>query len=377
MVTACAAPPEKTLDDQLARQLQVVLEDAVESPETPFLGALLYVTSPELGTWSNATGLGNIEPDTAMRADDIYPACSIVKIWASVVILQLVEEGQFSLDDPITALLPESVTARFADSDQITVRMLLGHTSGLGNWQDPIYGEAIADPTRVWGTDEILDLAAAQDPSFAPGKGWQYSNNGYFLLHLIIEQATGRSWREEARERVVEPLNLENTALPEPGDTSYPGDYFHSYFFYEGEAIDLSYTDASVGNELVSTSADLARFLDAVMAGELFQNPETLDEMLTFRSVADIPFDTVPLSGIVGYGLGMMKFVFPGGIEMFGHTGDMPNSTFVFYLPAQDITISGAANVMDPVGLYHQIVLPTLEILIPEFEMPSRGYGEQ
>ena len=60
ILTAC---DEKKFDQQMASQLQAVLEDAVESPETPFLGALLYVSSPELGTWSGVTGLGNIETE--------------------------------------------------------------------------------------------------------------------------------------------------------------------------------------------------------------------------------------------------------------------------------------------------------------------------
>ena len=94
---ACATPAEKVFDEQLASQLQAALEDAVESPETKFPGALLYVSSPELGTWSGAAGLGNIETDTAMRPDDKFRAGSVIKPMIAVVVLQLVEEGQFSL----------------------------------------------------------------------------------------------------------------------------------------------------------------------------------------------------------------------------------------------------------------------------------------
>jgi D-alanyl-D-alanine carboxypeptidase len=354
----------------MTTQLQMVLEDAVDSPETVFPGALLYVSSPEIGTWSGAAGLGNIEPETVMRADDMFPAASIVKIFVSVVALQMVEEGLFALDDTLSDLLPENVTARFANNDQITVRMLLNHTSGHGNWNAAVYVEAVGNPTKVWKTDEILDIAAGQqDPNFALGEFWSYSNNGYFLLHLIIEQATGRSAREEITERIINKLNMENTTMPEPGDPSYPGNYFHSYLFYGGEVYDLSELDASIARELVSTTADLARFLEAVMAGELFQNSETLDEMLT--SLAKIREGTVPLREVAGYGLGMMKFVFPGGIEMYGHLGDNPDSTFVFRLPAQDITISGANNSynpMDTLALYNHVVIPALEILVPGFE---------
>jgi hypothetical protein len=192
-----------------AELLQRVLEAAVESPETVFPGALMYVSSPELGTWTGAAGLGDIETNTPMRPDDKFRAGSIVKPFIAVVILQLVEEGLFSLDDPMTAVLPESVTDKFADSDQITVRMLLNHTSGIPEWiTDAASAEIIANPAKVWEVEEFLDFAAAQAPYFAPGEGWTYSNTGYNLLGLVIEEATGRSWREEVRERIIETLGL-------------------------------------------------------------------------------------------------------------------------------------------------------------------------
>jgi D-alanyl-D-alanine carboxypeptidase len=359
----------KSYDEQLASQLQAALEDAVESPEANFPGALLYVSSPELGTWTGAAGLGNIETATAMRPDDKFRAGSVIKPFISVVILQLVEEGRLSLDDTLLAVLPESVTTRFANSDEITVRMLLNHTSGIADCvTDAVIAEIVANPQKVWEDDEWLDTAAARQPYFALGEGWMYSNTDYILLGLVIEQATGRSWREEVRERVIEPLHLENTLLPEPGDLSIPGNYVHGYMDFGGGLVDITGIDPSMagaagGIALVTTTTDQGRFLDALLAGELFQNAGTLDEMLTF---VDIPEGTAPISELVGYGLGMMKGVFPGGIELLGHSGDTAGfSAFVFYLPAQGITISGVVNDMDPLGAYYQIISPAMEILVP------------
>jgi len=375
---ACATPAEKVFDEQLASQLQAALEDAVESPETKFPGALLYVSSPELGTWSGAAGLGNIETDTAMRPDDKFRAGSVIKPMIAVVVLQLVEEGQFSLDDTMTAVLPESVTGRFANSNQITVRMLLNHTGGLADCIGPVQAEIVANPAKVWEVDEWLDIAAAQEPYFAPGQGWTYSNTDYILLGLVIEQATGRSWRAEFRERIIDELNLENTLLPEPGDLSIPGDYTHGYMdlgagLVDVTGVDPSMADAAGGCALVMTAADLSRFLDAVMSGELFQNTGTLAEMLT---IVDVPEGSIPFSGVAGYGLGMMKFLFPGSIEMVGHSGDTAGfSAFVFYLPAQGITISGMINDMDPLGIYYQILCPALEIVVPGFSIPEPEVG--
>jgi len=357
--------------ESMTTQLQMVLEDAVDSPETVFPGALLYVGNPQFGTWSGAAGLGNIETETAMRADDKFRAGSIIKPMIAVVILQLVEEGKFFLDDPMTVVLPESVTTRFAYSDQITVRMLLNHTSGMADCIEPVMNEIVADPAKVWEVDAWLDVAAAQEPYFVPGESWTYSNTDYILLGRIIEQATGQSWREILRERIIEKLNLENTLLPEPGDLSIPGNYAHGYMdlgagLVDVTGVDPSMADAAGGSALVTTTTDLTRFLDAVLAGEFFQNTGTLAEMLSF---VDVPEGSTPISGLIGYGLAMMKSSFPGSIEMIGHSGDTAGfSAFAFHLPAEGITISGEINGWNPSGILFRVLLPALEVLIPEFE---------
>jgi D-alanyl-D-alanine carboxypeptidase len=142
----------------------------VRNPGTRFPGALLYVSSPEIGTWAGAAGLSDVETTTAMRPDAEFRAASILKPFVAVVILQLAKEGRFSLDDPMTTVLPESVTSRFSDSDKITLRMLLNYTSGIPEWlTETMMGEIFANPRRVWQVHEYLDVAAAQEPYFSPG----------------------------------------------------------------------------------------------------------------------------------------------------------------------------------------------------------------
>jgi D-alanyl-D-alanine carboxypeptidase len=368
-LTACSAPTEKALDRQLASKLQTALQEAVKNPDSRFPGALLYVSSPGIGTWAGAAGLSDVEATTAMRPDDEFRAASILKPFVAVVILQLVEEGQFSLDDPMTVVLPESVTSRFPDSDRITLRMLLNHTSGIPDWlTETMMGEIFANPRRVWDVHEYLDVAAAQEPYFPPGEGWRYSNTDYNLLSLVIEQATEGSWREEVRARVVTPLNLESTRLPEPGDLSISDNHAHGYIDMDGNLIDFTEIDPSMagaagGHALITTTADLARFLNAVLAGELFQNTATLDEMLVFVEVPEgAGVSRYPAS----YGLGMMRFLLPGNVEMLGHPGSTGGfESFAYYLPAQHLTISGMMSSTGADG--SRILIPTMELLVPEF----------
>lgn len=368
-LSACNAPIEKGHDEQPTDKLQMALQNAFKNPDTKFPGALLYVSSPEIGTWAGAAGLSNVKTTTAMRPDNRFRAASILKPFISVVILQLMEEGRFSLNDSMTAVLPESVTRRFSESSKITVRMLLNHTSGIPDWlTEAMMGEIATDPQRIWKVDEYLDVAAAQEPYFPPGESWQYSNTNYNLLGLIVEQATGSSWREEVRERIIKPLNLEDTRLPEPGDLSVSDNHAHGYVDMGGRQIDFTMIDSSMagaagGHALITTTSDLARFLNAVWAGELFQNAGTLDAMLTF---VEAPDDAEVLKYLAGYGLGMMKFLLPGDVEMLGHAGATGGfQSFIYYLPTQNITVSGIMN--DTESNQYQILLPVLEILVPDF----------
>jgi D-alanyl-D-alanine carboxypeptidase len=131
-----------------------------------------------------------------MRPNDTFRAGSIMKPFVATAVLQLVEEGKFSLDDRLPAVLPPDVVARVPDADLITVRMLLEHTSGVPEYDDrPFDLMVIANPRRVWKVEEFLDRSAAQPRRFAPGNRYAYSNTDYNLLGLVIEHATGKPWR--------------------------------------------------------------------------------------------------------------------------------------------------------------------------------------
>jgi D-alanyl-D-alanine carboxypeptidase len=363
VLAACGGGERKQVSNELETQLQQTLDSAVDSPETVFPGTALYVSQPELGAWAGAAGEGNIEPATPMRPEDIFRAGSIVKTFVSATILQLVEDGKFALDDLLPAVLPEDVVARVAEGDRITMRMLLNHTSGIPEYVDEQFnGMLVADPDRVWQVDELLELAAAQPRQFEPGERYAYSNTDYILLGLVIEQATGESWRAVVRERVIDRLELEHTSLPEPGDASIGGDAAHGYELVDGQLRDFSDIDPSMagaagGHALVTTTEDLAHFMDALLAGELFERPETLEEMLTFVEAVDVP-------GKVGHGLGIERYVLPGGVEMIGHLGTTAGyRAFVGRVPAQQIDI---AMVITNSGDPTPVLMPALELMVAE-----------
>jgi D-alanyl-D-alanine carboxypeptidase len=332
------------VDPALARRLQQVLDDAVAGSGGKLPGAILYSELIGRGSWTGAAGLGRLNPNVAMHPGDRFRVGSIVKPFVATTVLQLVEHGRFTLDTALPAVLPADVVDRFPTAPRITLRMLLGHRSGLADWSTPATDLAAArDPARVWKVSESLDLAAAKKPLFAPGKRYAYSNTEYTLLGLVIEHATGRSWQHEVTDRVIRPLGLGATVLPAAGNRSWMGRYAHGYLEVNGKVFDVSSVDPSMagaagGHALVTTGGDLVRFFDALLAGRFFRRPDTLRQMLTFAPAPDV-------GGQVGYGLGIERRVGPGGIELIGHLGGAGGYyAYVGRMPRQQVTFAAAMN---------------------------------
>src|SRR5215218_9928835 len=128
------ASADASFGPTLARRLQTILDDAVASSGGSIPGALLHVEHDVHGSWTGASGLGQLDPDVAIQPGDRFSAGSIVKPFVAATVLQLAEGGAFTLDESLPAVLPVDVTSRFPGASEITVRMLLGHRSGLPDW---------------------------------------------------------------------------------------------------------------------------------------------------------------------------------------------------------------------------------------------------
>jgi len=331
-------------DPVLARRLQQTLDHAVAASRGMIPGAILHAERAGQGSWTGTAGLGRLRPDVAIRPGDRFRAGSIVKPFVATTVLQLVEGGRFTLDATLPSVLPADVTNRFPTASKITVRMLLNHRSGVPDWDSPAVDEAaVRHPAKIWKVSEFLDLAAAKKPLFTPGTRYKYSNTDYTLLGLIIEHATGRSWRQEVTDRIIKPLRLRATVLPAPGNRSAMGPYAHGYIEVNGKVLDVSNVDPSFAgaagaDALVTTVTDLVRFLDALLAGRLFRHRDTLRQMLTFGPAPDV-------GGQVGYGLGIERTVVPGGVDLIGHLGGAVGYfAYVGRLQRQKVTFAAAMN---------------------------------
>lgn len=198
---------------------------------------------------------------------------SVTKMYTATLVLRLVERGALGLDDPIDAWFD------FAGAEQITVRMLLDHTSGLADCL------ALIEPARrgePWSPDALIALATAAEPYAPPGgeTAW-YANTNFVLLARIVEAIGGQTWPEAIAGEIAAPLGFARTGYA--GEPARAGAFVDGWYRDgEGWSPALDMIDASTGwgmGALVATNRELARFGAALYAGQLFDDPATLAEM--------------------------------------------------------------------------------------------------
>jgi D-alanyl-D-alanine carboxypeptidase len=203
------------------------------------------------------------------------------------------------------------------------------------------------------------------EPYFAPGTGWHYSNSGYVLLRLIIQQVSGTEISTAYRERLWTPPALEHMflageeALPEPVahgwlDLDSDGDYDD----LTARGLDAFYT--GLGGGVYSNARDLAEWSQALFVEDRVVSQDTLDLMLAFHT----PTPGEPL--VQGYGLGVVRFApeLFNDMEVWGHSGNAPGyAAGMLYLPDYEATIVILDNTE------HGEAMPTINSLLSVIEV--------
>jgi D-alanyl-D-alanine carboxypeptidase len=371
LAAACASEATGEPDPNVTASLQQVLDRAAAQTDDLLPGAISQYRHDGSAAWSGSAGIADIEARKTIAPNDRVRAGSILKTFLATVTLQHVEEGTLALDRPITELLDPETTAQIANSDRITLRMLLNHTSGIPEWATKdVDARVLADPGHIWTTDEEIALIAKQAPWFEPGTSWRYSNTDYTLVGMLLDRLGQGSWRDQVEARVLKPLQLESTSLPEPGHFEPPRDLAHGYQIANGAPVDLSNVDSSMagaagGHALLTTTADLSHFIDVLLDGRLFQHAETLTEMTTMIEAPDE-------SGVPHrYGLGLESYVMPSGTEVIGHSGTTAGyAVMMFRIPAHHATLVTAVNAGNLFTNAMHVFMPSVDIIAGESAQP-------
>ncbi|OXM59612.1 serine hydrolase domain-containing protein [Amycolatopsis vastitatis] len=340
-----AFPGGSAGEDSRGKRLQELLD---AERDAGLIGAFAQVRDGDL-TRSLVTGVADVTTGEPPRADFRHRVGGVIKSFVAVVVLRLAGEGRLDLDAPVGRYLPEVVPGD--RGRRITVRMLLNHTSGIGDYLERFYAttEKMAEAgTRTFTPLELVRMGLAMPPTGPAGDNWSYANTNYIILGLLIERITGRPYGDELRERVLGPLGLTGTSLPGT-DPGIRGPHQRAYLpMADGSVRDCTSYHMSAfwaAGELISTAADVNTFYRALLRGEVLE-PGLLREMK----------DTVPFSPKApdagGYGLGILWFGSRRG-RMWGHNGLAAGHT-TYCSNSEDattqVTLAETYNLYEPLG---------------------------
>ncbi|WP_028594902.1 serine hydrolase domain-containing protein [Paenibacillus assamensis] len=290
--------------------------------------------------WAYASGEASIHDTRQVKTDFHFRIGSVTKTFVATVIVQLAEEGKLNLDDSVEKWLPGIVQGNGYDGNKITIRQLLNHTSGIANYTFPTsFRDGIKDnPYRGYSAEDLVGIGLGQSPLFAPGTSWEYSNTNYILAGLVIKQVTGESYAEQIKKRIIDPLQLKGTFVPE--SSSYiPDQHARGYFKENGKIMDMTELNPSWGGaagDMISTANDLNTFFSALLGGKLLK-VETLQQMLTG---VDTP--------VGKYGLGIYETKLSNGTSIWGHSGGIHGfATIAGGLIGGEHVLAMSTNILD------------------------------
>lgn len=294
--------------------------------------------------WNGRAGVRDLATGHQRGSHEKFRIASLSKTFTSVVLLKLEAEGRLSLDDSVEKWLPGVVRGKGYRPGAITVRHLLNHTSGIFDYnmdegfRAKYAGDAFDKNRHIrWKPAQLVDIALAHPPDFQPEQGsrpgsageWDYSDTNYILAGMIIERATGDTYKEAVDRLVIHPLGLRGTSVPglspkvpRPHATHYSTLFEDPPHAKVRDVTEFSPTVAFAAGQLISTTGDVNTFMAKLLRGRLLP-PAQQRALLA----------AVPVDGDKGhggpddvYGLGIRHFKLKEGCWAWGHGGMIPGS---------------------------------------------------
>ncbi|MBD8490758.1 beta-lactamase family protein [Echinicola sp. CAU 1574] len=309
------------------------------------VGMTMSVYQPQSGIWIGGSGKADLNNNIHMKPCNISRVGSTVKMFTATTVLMLAQEGKLELDDPIADYLQADVINRIDNADKATIKQLLQHSSGIFNYIQNLKFQtaSLNDLIKEWTPDELLSYAEGKRAYFKPGTDVRYSNTGYILLGMLIEQIEGKPFYEVFDEKIFRPLNLSMTqfAAKNPVPDGIVRGYIDLYS--KLQVVESTYFSGwdyfTADGGLISNPKDLNTFFQALMGHKLL-NAEYLDQMLTWKS----PKEPDPEFFPIAYGLGIFRIETPSGIA-YMHSGDaIGYYANMLYFPDDSTSIAYAAN---------------------------------
>ncbi len=277
------------------------LRDAVQNGLNTYAGdapAVLLAVERNGLTSEQAMGVMSIDHAEPVAPDAKFEIGSQSKMMTAAIAIQLASEGHFTLDDKLSDVIDVTPLTGIANIQDVTLRQLMTHTSGIPDYLNdfssdngvPVLWERLVEtPPRSVGLSDSLQFLIDQEaPSeFAPGEGTGYSNTGFLLLQLAIEQATGNTLAQELQARIFDPLGMEDSSLP---GFAPPEGIVSSYFNLGDSLLDVTHLPlASSGDSgVVSTTQDMIKFMKALVVDASLIPEESLGDLEQFFAAIDV-----------------------------------------------------------------------------------------
>jgi D-alanyl-D-alanine carboxypeptidase len=350
MLFGCMPLTPKDAGAKLQKSLESRMGGDLNVPN----GVMLVDFGKKGFAWAGAAGMADPEVGVPMTTETPFHTASVGKMFTSVSIARLVEQGKLSFDDPIARYLPPDIMEGLHVyegkdySGEILVRHLLSHTSGLPDFffDAPESGDtflqlAEKEPLRFWTPEETIEFSKRNmKPFFPPGGDFHYSDTEYNLLGLIIERLSGLTLAQVFARDFFTPLGMERSYLY----TGTPRDekMAHVRFGSRDVTDNAPMISASwAGGGVVSTLEDLRVFMRAFAGGGLVSG----------STLALMGSDTRVFAQTKGidYGYGLMFLDFPrvspflfGFPGAWGHSGS--TGAFLYYCPDLDAVFAGTLD---------------------------------
>ena len=301
--------------EQIETNIKMAFDSIIENTNVP--GLVVGIWAPDEGIdLVYSAGVADLDTKAPMDPEMVFRIASNTKTFAITVLLQLVDEGSLSLDDKLSQYLPD-----FPRGDEVSIEMLTNMRSGIFNYvtSELFWTMVFEDPTHFWTVDEIIDFVLEENEgklyNFDPGTGFSYSNSNTIIAQYIVEKVTSSSLEFLINQRIIVPLNLDNTMYV-VGGCEIPGYHSKGYYFcgLEDEYSEcFDYSFAKAAGCMISNIYDLKTYVIA-LTGDYFLSPELQAKRMNEQMQIG--------TGDFKYGMGIM------GYKAFsGHNGGAPGYT--------------------------------------------------
>lgn len=309
-----------------------------------------------------AWGKANLETGEDLTSDHLFRVASHSKTFTGVLVMQLVERGELRLDDTVGDLVPEldpATGSGHAGVARVTVRELLGHQAGI--IRDSSDGDFWQHHKPFLDRAEVLECVRTEGIVFEPNEHFKYTNIGYSLLGIIIEQVTGKTYDEVARAAVIEPLGLTRTGTElDPARAAeyaagHTGRITHDDVRRVVPHVDTRAMAAATG--WYSTALEMVRY----GATHVFGDTTLLSD--ASKRIVQREESTVTVRGqeLGRYGVGI-ELGKVGEREVVGHSGGYPGHiTRTWIDPVDGLVVAALTNAID--GIAGQIATGVIQLI--------------